>query len=116
MKRTQLEFDSEFHLAITSGSAQAAVMVIQPGDAEGNARNTHQGSDQWLFVVSGTGTAIINEHRYELKQGTLMLIERGDRHEIRADGTTALRTLNFYAPPAYRDDQTPTAAGRSNAD
>lgn len=33
--------------------------------------------------------------------GTLLLIEKGDRHEIRNTGRAALRTLNFYVPPAY---------------
>jgi hypothetical protein len=31
----------------------------------------------------------------------LVLIERGDRHEIRNTGPTVLRTLNIYLPPAY---------------
>ena len=30
-----------------------------------------------------------------------MLIEAGDRHEVRAVGAEPLRTLNFYVPPAY---------------
>ncbi len=35
----------------------------------------------------------------------LLLIERGERHEIRNTGRQLLKTLNFYSPPAY------TAAG-----
>ena len=33
-----------------------------------------------------------------------MLIEHGDRHEIRNTGRALLRTLNFYVPPAYDSD------------
>jgi mannose-6-phosphate isomerase-like protein (cupin superfamily) len=38
-------------------------------------------ADQWLFVISGSGTARVNEHRYTLSKGVLMFIERGDVHE-----------------------------------
>jgi mannose-6-phosphate isomerase-like protein (cupin superfamily) len=79
-------------------------MVIQPGDAEGSAKNRHAGADQWLFVVAGRGTATINGRRYRLSPSTLLLIEHGDRHEIRNTGRAPLETLNFYVPPAYRAD------------
>ena len=36
-----------------------------------------------------------------LRKNVLLLIERGDRHEIRNNGRALLRTLNFYVPPAY---------------
>src|SRR5262249_1938686 len=39
-----------------------------------------------------------------LKAGTLLLIARGDRHEIRNTGEGPLRTLNLYIPPAYTED------------
>jgi mannose-6-phosphate isomerase-like protein (cupin superfamily) len=54
-----------------------------------------------LFVVDGTGTAIINGQTLELSTGTLVLIEAGDRHEIRNTGRRLLKTLNIYLPPAY---------------
>jgi mannose-6-phosphate isomerase-like protein (cupin superfamily) len=101
MKRKNLKFGKGFRVAIQSKRAQAAEMVIAPGDAEGDPDNRHQGADQWLFVVSGVGTALVNHRRYALKAGTLMLIERGDRHEIRNNGRGLLRTLNWYVPPAY---------------
>ena len=113
MKRKQLKFGKGFRVAIDSRRAQAAEMVIRPGDAEGDPQNRHRGADQWLFALSGTGFALINGKRYALKQGTLMLIEHGDRHEIRNTGRALLRTLNFYVPPAYDSDgdELPPAKG-----
>jgi mannose-6-phosphate isomerase-like protein (cupin superfamily) len=111
MKRKNLGFGQGFRVAIANGRAQAAEMVIAPGNAEGGPENRHSGADQWLFVVSGTGTARVNKRRYPLKAGTLMLIERGDRHEIRNTGRRLLRTLNWYSPPAYdsRGEELPPA-------
>ena len=79
-------------------------MVLSPGDAEGDAGNRHRGADQWLYVVSGTGEATVDGKRHRLRPGTLLLIERRERHEVRNTGRGLLRTLNFYAPPAYRKD------------
>ena len=76
-------------------------MVIAPGKSEGGPTNRHDGTDQWLFVLAGSGTAIVNNRRYPLRARALFLIERGDRHEIRNDGKDDLVTLNFYTPPAY---------------
>ena len=76
-------------------------MVIEPGDCEGGSDNRHRGADQWLFVVSGTGAAIVNNRRHTLRAGTILLIEKGDTHEIRNTGRTPLKTLNVYVPPAY---------------
>ena len=76
-------------------------MNIAPGDAEGGPRNRHRGADQWLYVLSGKGLAKLARRSVPLRAGALLLIERGERHEIRNIGTTMLRTLNLYAPPAY---------------
>ena len=112
MRSKHLGFGRGFRIALGNSRAQAAEMVLAPGGAEGDARNRHRGADQWLFVLSGTGTAIVNERRRRLRAGTLLLIERGDRHEIRNTGRTLLRTLNVYVPPAYRDAETRLPRGR----
>jgi ATP-dependent DNA ligase len=51
-------------------------------------------------VVEGSGIATINGHKNKLKAGTIVLIEAGDRHEIRNTGRTLLKTVNVYVPPA----------------
>ncbi len=76
-------------------------MVLAPGAREGDARNRHRSADQWLYVVSGKGTAMVGGKRLALKAGTLLLIEHQDRHEIRNTGRVLLKTLNFYCPRAY---------------
>jgi hypothetical protein len=45
-------------------------------------------------------------------KATLLLIERGDTHEIRNTGTTPLKTLNFYVPPAYNSEGDELPAGK----
>ena len=112
MKKKTLRFGEGFRVAFGNRRAQAAEMVIPPGDAEGAPDNTHRGADQWLYVVSGRGHALVNGRAHAIGPGSLLLIERGDRHEIRNTGRTLLRTLNFYLPPAYASDEKPLKAAK----
>jgi len=100
-KNAHLRFGNGFRVVIGNARGQAATMTIAPGDAEGGADNRHRGADQWMFVEAGRGVAIVNGRRHSLRSGSLILIERGQRHEIRNTGRAPLRTLNIYVPPAY---------------
>src|ERR671921_2431686 len=99
MPKKQLRFGKGFVVALRNTRAQAATMVIARGKAEGGPDNRHRGSDQWLYVISGTGRAMVGGRRLALKAGTLLLIERGSTHEIRNTGRTPLKTVNLYVPP-----------------
>ena len=109
---THLRFGKGFRVVAGNKRAQAAEMVIPPGDCEGGPDNRHRGADQWLFVVSGRGLAIVNGKRYPLRDGTLLLITKGSTHEIRNTGRTPLKTVNVYVPPAYRRDGEELPRGR----
>ena len=55
----------------------------------------------------------MNGVRVDLREGTLLLIKRGDQHEIRNTGRTRLRTVNIYVPPAYTNSGETRPAERS---
>jgi mannose-6-phosphate isomerase-like protein (cupin superfamily) len=112
MKKKRLWFGKGFRVALGNRRSQAAEMVLAPGDSEGGPDNCHRGSDQWLYVVTGTGVAIINGKRHPLRPGALVLSEHGDTHEIRNTSRRPLRTLNFYVPPAYTRSGEPLPRGR----
>jgi mannose-6-phosphate isomerase-like protein (cupin superfamily) len=88
-------------------------MVLASGDCEGGPDNRHRGSDQWLYVLSGTGEAVVGGKRQALRAGSLLLIERGTTHEIRTTGRAPLKTLNVYVPPAYTKKGDPLPRGRT---
>jgi len=48
-----------------------------------------------------------------LVPGTLLLIERGEKHEIRNTGRTLLKTVSIYVPPGYTADGYELPAGKS---
>jgi mannose-6-phosphate isomerase-like protein (cupin superfamily) len=57
--------------------------------------------------------AVVNGERVELRAGTLVLIQRGDTHEIRNTGEVPLETLNIYVPPAYTEEGEELPAGKA---
>jgi mannose-6-phosphate isomerase-like protein (cupin superfamily) len=90
-----------FKVLASTRSLQAAKMVLQPGASSGEFGDEHPRSEQWLFVISGTGRARVGKSRVALTAYSLLLIEKDEPHQITNTGTEPLVTLNFYAPPAY---------------
>jgi mannose-6-phosphate isomerase-like protein (cupin superfamily) len=112
VKKRRLRFGEGFRVIRGNRRSQAAEMVLPPGDSEGGTDNRHRGADQWLFVLSGTGEALIGRKRHRLGKGDLVLIEKKEKHQIKNTGRAPLRTLNFYVPPAYRRDGNPMPRGK----
>ena len=103
MRRTTLNFDRFFDVVSETDSAQAAQMTLDPGQSTGGPDNYHADSDQWLFVHSGSGWAVVDGEKHGLETGDLLCIESGERHEIGASESEPIETLNLYVPP--RDDR-----------
>ena len=101
MKHATLDFSEEFKVLFDVRQVQAAAMSIAPGDKEGGPENRHRGADQWLYVVAGKGVAVVGGVEQALAPGDLLVIEQGERHEIRNKGSAPLQALTWYHPPAY---------------
>jgi mannose-6-phosphate isomerase-like protein (cupin superfamily) len=112
----RLRFPKGFAVVLGNKRSQAATLIIAAGGKEGGPDNNHQGADQCLFVLSGKGAATVARKKIPLRASSLLLIERGQNHEIRNTGTTDLVTLNFYVPPAYTKtgDELPPAKPKRN--
>jgi mannose-6-phosphate isomerase-like protein (cupin superfamily) len=93
-----------FKPLLSSTNVQAAMMTLRPGQVSGEFGDEHPKAEQWLFVVSGTGTAIGKSSRIALRTGSLLWIRKNEPHQIKNTGRKRLVTMNFYAPPAYTPD------------
>jgi mannose-6-phosphate isomerase-like protein (cupin superfamily) len=108
----------KFDLLAHTRATQAAMMTLRPGGAsDDEPSNEHSGSEQWLFVVSGSGEAKIGKRRGQLRRikretGSLLIIEKGELHQIINTSKRSLRTINFYVPPAYDAEGEPVGALR----
>src|SRR5262249_10767358 len=75
-----------FDVLFATRGAQAAMMTLQPGGAsDDQPSNEHPRCEQWLFVLSGSGEAIIGEgratRRVPLAENSLLVIEKGELHQ-----------------------------------
>jgi len=113
VQHKHLQFGHGFRVVLGDEHSQAAQMTLAAGGTEGGPDNRHMGADQWLFVVGGEGEAIVEGDRVELREGTLVLIQRGETHEIRNTGKEPLKTLNIYAPPGYTPEGNELPAAKS---
>ena len=96
------KYRAMFDLLTATRSAQAAMMTLRPGQSTSDEpENEHPRAEQWLFVVRGTGRAVVGGRRVMLKAGSLLLIEKGEPHQVTNTGRKPLVTLNLYCPPAY---------------
>jgi mannose-6-phosphate isomerase-like protein (cupin superfamily) len=105
-RHERLQFGHGFRVVLGDDHSQAAQMTLAVGETEG-------GADQWLYVVSGEGVALIDGENVELRSNSLVLIRRGEAHGIRNTGSVPLQTLNVYVPPAYTHKGDELAAGRA---
>lgn len=101
MKTLNLTPTDFFEIVADTERAQAATMVLTPGQSTGGPDNRHEQSDQWLYVISGRGKGVVAEQEVNLEPGTLLLIKAGEAHELFNTGDQPLKTLNLYTPPAY---------------
>jgi mannose-6-phosphate isomerase-like protein (cupin superfamily) len=103
----------KFNLLANTRQLQGAMMTLRPGGtSDDEPSNEHSGSEQWLFVISGSGEAKTGKRRGQLRRvkldtGSLLIIEKGELHQIVNSGKRPLRTINFYAPPAYDKEGEP---------
>jgi len=100
--------DEDFAVLHATGSSQAAIMTLAPGETSSESSdNEHAWAEQWLYVISGTGEAKVGARKVKLAVGSLLLIEKGEPHQIENTGKVPLVTLDIYAPPAYDRDGEP---------
>jgi len=107
------KFINKFKPIVSTRRAQGATMNLRPGDvSDEEPSNEHPRCEQWLFVVAGSGRAMIGKSHRALRQVKLfkdsfLIIERGEFHQIKNTGRKVLRTINIYIPPAYDSQAEP---------
>lgn len=66
-------------------------------------RHYHQASEEFYFILEGSGTMEIDDSTLEIGPGDAILIPPGSRHKISAPAVT-LRFLCCCAPPYAHED------------
>jgi mannose-6-phosphate isomerase-like protein (cupin superfamily) len=94
-----LENDAFRKVVRTATHEQVVLMSIPPLSEIG--AEVHAETDQLFVFVDGIGEAIVGSQSRRVTPGFVLLVPAGTRHNIVNRGTTALRLISVYAPPAH---------------
>lgn len=85
----------------TTELSQLVLMSLKPGEDIGE--ETHEGIDQVLTFVSGTGEAVIEGESRPVKTGSIVVVPAGTKHNFINKGDEAMKLYTLYAPPDHKD-------------
>ncbi len=94
-----------FEVLQTSTHSQTAVMVLKADGQSSENLNTHQKSDQVLFVVEGEIHGEIGGKKVVLKKGDSCIVPAGTPHRFENKSKNQAVTFNVYSPPEYPSDE-----------
>lgn len=92
--------NNEFRKVVMTGEKMQVVLMAIPEGGEIGAE-THEGHDQVLIFVEGTGKAQIGETNSRVSEGQLCFVPSGTYHNFINDGSGPLRLYTMYSPPEH---------------
>jgi mannose-6-phosphate isomerase-like protein (cupin superfamily) len=94
----------------TTKHTQLVVMTIPPGGEIG--AEVHDGIDQVLVALSGSGTSVLDAAERPFGAGDVVVVPEGTRHNFVNGGSEPLRIATIYGPP----DHAPGTVHHTKAD
>jgi mannose-6-phosphate isomerase-like protein (cupin superfamily) len=92
--------NEQFRQVIWTGErVQLVLMAIPEGGEIGG--EVHEGHDQLLYFVAGTGLAKIGEVEAEVADGDVSIVPSGTFHNFRNTGSGMLKLFTTYSPPEH---------------
>ena len=83
----------------TGDKSQLAIMSLGPG--EGIGEEVHDDVDQLLYLVKGSGVAVIDGKEVGLEKGAIFCVPKGTRHNVKNLGDEPMKLFTVYAPPQH---------------
>lgn len=93
-----------FKVVTNTAHTQVAVMNLKKGEVSGEYGTDHPHADQIVMVISGEGKAKVDGKSHQLHAGDTLLIEAGEKHQIRGESDEVFQSVNFYSPIAYPNE------------
>ena len=99
---TVAEQSDDFRRVLWTGKhSQLVIMTIPPGGEIGE--EVHEGIDQILTFVSGTGEARVSGKTKKVAAGDLVVVPSGTKHNFLNTGPNPLVLYTVYGPPEHAD-------------
>ena len=99
---TVADRSADFRRVLWTGEHSQLVIMTVPPDGE-IGEEVHEGIDQILTFVSGTGEARVGGEKKDVAPGDLVVVPSGVRHNFVNTGPNPLVLYTVYAPPEHAD-------------
>jgi mannose-6-phosphate isomerase-like protein (cupin superfamily) len=107
--------NDEFRKVLWTGEkTQLVLMAIPEGGEIGG--EVHEGHDQLLYFVEGTGMAKIGEAECEVVDGDVSIVPSGTFHNFRNTGSGMLKLSTTYSPPEHEPGTEHATRSEADAD
>jgi mannose-6-phosphate isomerase-like protein (cupin superfamily) len=94
--------NNDFRRVLYTGHhLQLVLMTLQPGEEIG--AEVHEDRDQFFRFEEGRGEVDIDDHSYEVGDGSGVIVPAGARHNVRNTGAAPLKLYTLYGPPEHKD-------------
>lgn len=98
----------------TGSNSQLVVMSIPPGGEVGE--ETHKYTEQTLFFLSGAGEGMLDDKKFPIVPGDVVVVIPGTKHNFWNTGTQDLKIYTVYAPPNHIEGRVHKTKADSDAD
>lgn len=102
------------HVLFTGPKSQLVLMSIPPGGEIGE--ETHPHTEQTLFFLAGSGEGSLEDSRFSIVPGDVVVVTAGTRHNFRNTGAEPLQVWTVYAPPNHIDGRVHRTKADADAD
>ncbi len=96
-----LDNDDFRQVLYTAKNQQLVVMSLKPNEDIGEEVHT---LDQFFRCEAGVGKAVLNAEAHDIKDGYVVVIPAGVRHNIiNTSPTEPMKLYTLYSPPNHKD-------------
>ncbi|MCF3974703.1 cupin domain-containing protein [Paracoccus salsus] len=107
--------NDEFRKVLWTGDkTQLVLMAIPEGGEIGG--EVHEGHDQLLYFVAGSGVARIGDVETDISDGDVSIVPSGKFHNFRNTGSGMLKLFTTYSPPEHEPGTEHATKAQADAD
>lgn len=89
-----------FRQVLETGKNTQVVIMSIPANGEIGSE-VHEENDQILYLVHGEGRVVLNGEEKPFRQGDLVLVKAGTKHNFITAGSESMKIITTYSPPHH---------------
>ncbi len=112
----ELSLKNENFRKVLYTDKRCQLVVMSLHEKEEIGMEVHKDVDQFIRVEAGEGKAIMNDDTHELRDGSVVIVPAGVKHNIINTGKTEMKLYTLYMPPHHRDGVVHATKAEAEAD